>query len=72
LVKQSLGEGEHAKISIRNARRDAIEEIRKAVKNGYSEDAGKSSEQTVEDLTKKYTGQVDAVLSTKEKELLTV
>jgi ribosome recycling factor len=72
LVKQSQGEGEHAKISIRNARRDAIEEIRKAVKNGYSEDAGKSSEQTVEDLTKKYTGQVDAVLSTKEKELLTV
>ncbi len=72
LVKQSHVAGEHAKVSIRNARRDAIEEIKKAVKNGYSEDAGKSSEEEVDNMTKKYTAQVDAILVAKEKELMTV
>jgi len=72
LVKKSLEGGEHAKVSIRNARREAIEEIRKAVKNGYSEDAGKDSEQIVEDMTKKYVVQTEAILTSKEKELMTV
>jgi len=72
LVKQSQGAGEHAKVGIRNARREAIEEIKKAVKNGYSEDAGKTSEEQVENMTKKYVGQVESVLAAKEKELLTV
>jgi ribosome recycling factor len=72
LVKQSASAGEHAKVSIRNARREAIEEIKKAVKNGYSEDSGKNSEQVVEDHTKKYINQVESVLALKEKELMTV
>jgi ribosome recycling factor len=72
LVKQASVAGEHAKVSIRNARRDAIEEVKKAVKNGYSEDAGKLSEETVENLTKKYVAMVENVLATKEKELMTV
>ena len=72
LVKQSSVAGEHAKVSIRNARREAIEEIKKEVKNCYSEDAGKNSEQIVEDDTKKYIGQVDSILVQKEKELMTV
>lgn len=72
LVKQSLVAGEHAKVGIRNARREAIEEIKKAVKNGYSEDAGKTSEEQVENMTKKFVGQVESVLAAKEKELLTV
>ncbi len=72
LVKQSQVAGEHAKVGIRNARREAIEEIKKAVKNGYSEDAGKTSEEQVENMTKKYVGQVESVLAAKEKELLTV
>jgi ribosome recycling factor len=71
-VKQSQVAGEHAKVGIRNARREAIEEIKKAVKNGYSEDAGKTSEEQVENMTKKYVGQVESVLAAKEKELLTV
>ena len=72
LVKQSQAAGEHAKVGIRNARREAIEEVKKAVKNGYSEDAGKTSEELVENMTKKYVTQVESVLSAKEKELMTV
>ncbi len=72
LVKQASAEGEHAKVSIRNARREAMEEIKKAVKNGYSEDAGKVSDEIVENLTKKYVTEVESILSSKEKELMTV
>jgi ribosome recycling factor len=72
LVKQSSAAAEHAKVSIRNARREAIEEVKKAVKNGYSEDAGKSSEQIVEDMTKNYVTQIDQIFQAKEKELMTV
>jgi len=72
LVKQASSAGEDAKISIRNARRDAMDEIKKAVKNGYSEDAGKNAETDIQELTDKYSGQVDAILGTKEKELMTV
>lgn len=72
LVKQASAASEHAKVSIRNARRDAMEEIKKAVKNGYSEDAGKNAEQDVQDLTNKYIGQVESIFTHKEKELMTV
>ena len=45
LVKQSKAEAEQAKISVRNARRDAIEGLKKAVKNdGMPEDAQKNAE----------------------------
>ena len=44
LVKQSKGEAENAKVSVRNARRDAIEGLKKAVKQGMSEDVEKDAE----------------------------
>ena len=45
LVKQCKGEAENAKVSVRNARRDAIEGLKKAVKNGMPEDVQKDGEE---------------------------
>ena len=72
LVKQSKGLGEEAKVSIRNARHKAMDQIRKAVKDGFPEDAGKRMETRVQDLTNKFVEQVDKVIATKEKDILTV
>ena len=72
LAKQAGAYAENAKVSIRSARRDAIDEIKKAVKDGYPEDAGKRSEQEVQDLTNRYIKNVESLLEVKEKDLMTV
>jgi len=72
LVKKSHGEGEHAKVAIRNTRRDAIESIKKAQKNGLSEDASKDAEADIQELTDRYISLVDKHLSTKEKDIMAV
>ena len=48
LVKQSKGEAENAKVSVRNARREAVDLIKKEVKAGLSEDSGKDAEAEVQ------------------------
>lgn len=72
LVKRSLGEGEHSKVAIRNIRRDAIESIKKAQKNGLSEDAAKDAEADIQVLTDKYIAHVDRHLASKEKDIMSV
>ena len=72
LVKQSKAEAETAKISVRNARRDAIEGLKKEIKNGLSEDNEKDAEAEVQKLHDKYMKKIDEVFSAKEKEILTV
>jgi ribosome recycling factor len=72
LVKKSHGEGEHAKVAIRNIRRDAIESIKKAQKNGLSEDATKDAENDIQELTDRYISLVDKHLSSKEKDIMAV
>lgn len=72
LVKRALTEGEHAKVGIRAARKDANDEIKTLVKDGLSEDDGKKGETTVQDLTKKYGDSVDIHLKKKEVEIMTV
>ena len=72
LVKQSKGEAEQAKISVRNARRDAIEGLKKAIKEGMPEDVEKDAETSVQKLHDKYMKSIDEVLAAKEKEILTV
>jgi ribosome recycling factor len=72
LVKRCLGEGEQAKVAIRNIRRDAIESIKKLQKNGLSEDAAKDAEADVQDLTNKFIAKVDKHLETKEKEIMAI
>jgi ribosome recycling factor len=72
LVKRSQGEGEHAKVAIRNIRRDAIENIKKAQKNGLSEDAAKDAENDIQELTNRYIGLIDKHLASKEKDIMSV
>ncbi|MBJ2184099.1 MAG: ribosome recycling factor [Muribaculaceae bacterium] len=72
LVKQSKAEAEQAKVSVRNARRDAIDGLKKAVKQGMPEDVEKDGEAAVQKLHDKYLKQIDEVFAAKEKEILTV
>ena len=72
LVKQSRSEGEEAKISIRNARREAIEHFKKMVKEGLPEDVEKDAETEVQKIHDKYIRKVDELLLEKEKEIMTV
>lgn len=72
LAKQAKGLAEDAKVSIRNVRRDAMETIKKAVKDGYPEDAGKRLEDEVQKLTDKHTQKADEVYHAKEKDILTI
>jgi ribosome recycling factor len=71
-VKRASGEGEQAKVAIRNIRRDAIEQIKKAQKEGLSEDAAKGFEETIQKTTDKHISLVDQNFAAKEKELMTV
>lgn len=72
LVKQSKAEAEQAKVSVRNARRDAIDGLKKAVKQGMPEDVEKDAEGTVQKLHDKYLKRIDEIFAAKEKEILTV
>ena len=72
LVKQVKHEGENARVSVRNARRDAIEEIKKLQKNGLPEDVAKDSEHEVQKMTDSFNKKIEEHLEKKEKEILTV
>ena len=72
LCKQCKGEMEEAKMSIRNARRDAIEEFKKLVKNRLSEDVEKDAEEEIQKTHDKYVAKVEALYAAKEKEIMTV
>jgi ribosome recycling factor len=72
LVKRCNMEGEHAKVAVRNIRRDSIEAIKKLQKEGLSEDVCKDSEKDVQDITDKYISLVEKHLAAKEKEIMAV
>lgn len=72
LVKQSKAEAETAKVSVRNARRDAIDGLKKAVKQGMPEDVEKDAEGSAQKLHDKYLKKIDELFAAKEKEILTV
>lgn len=72
LVKQVKAEGEEAKIGIRNARRDANDEIRKLAKEGLAEDQAKSLEDEIQNLTDSYSKNIDNHILAKEKDIMTV
>ena len=73
LKKMIKSMGEKCKISIRNIRRDANEEIKKLLKNKeIGEDEEKSFEKNVQDITDKHIKIVDDRVSSKEKEIMTI
>jgi ribosome recycling factor len=72
LAKQSKHETENAKISVRNARRDAIDLLKKSVKEGVAEDVEKDAEAEVQKIHDKFIKKVDELYAAKEKEIMTV
>ncbi len=73
LVKQAKEEAEIAKVSIRNIRKDANNDIKKLEKNKeISEDESKSAHDKIQKLTDKYIDEVEKHLDKKEKDIMTV
>ena len=69
LAKQAKGEAEDAKIGIRNARKEANNDIKKSE---ASEDAQSNAEIDIQDMTDRYVKKIDSILDVKEKEIMTV
>ncbi|MBR4129714.1 MAG: ribosome recycling factor, partial [Bacteroidaceae bacterium] len=72
LAKQCGKEGEQAKVSIRNTRREIIEKLKKGIKDGLSEDLEKDAEGDMQKMHDKFIKKVDELLAAKEKEIMTV
>jgi ribosome recycling factor len=72
LSKRAHAEGEHARVSIRTARKDALDFIKQAQKDGLPEDEVKSGEAKVQELTDKFNKKVEEVLAAKDKDIMTI
>jgi ribosome recycling factor len=72
LAKQCGKEAETAKISIRNARRDGIDTLKKSVKDGTPEDVAKDGEDSLQKIHDKYIKKAEEIFAAKEKEIMTV
>ncbi len=72
LAKQCGKEAEQAKVSIRNARRDGIDRLKKGLKDGLSEDVEKDAEGELQKAHDRFIRQADTLLAAKEKEIMTV
>lgn len=73
IIKVAKTEAEHARVAVRNVRRDAIEALKKALKDKVlTEDVERKAADEVQKLTDKHVAEVDALLAAKEKELLEI
>lgn len=72
LVKQIKNYAENTKVSVRTARREAIDAFKKMKKEGLSEDLEKDAETEVQQIHDKYIEKVDTVVEHKEKDILTI
>ncbi len=72
LLKQVKQESENAKISIRNVRKDANDEIKNLKNNGLSEDLEKTAEAEIQKQTKEYSSKIDKITEIKESDLMTI
>ena len=72
LLKRAKAEGEHAKVGIRNLRRDANDNIKKLQKAVLPEDLAKDGEAKSQKITDDYITKVDKHLEAKEKDIMTI
>ena len=72
LVKQVKNEGENARVSVRNSRRDANDEYKQMQKDGLSEDEAKTAEQRIQKLTDEFSEKVDKIVGSKEEDIMTI
>lgn len=72
LVKKAKAEGEHAKVGIRNNRKDAMDFVKDLKNDGLSEDFAKDAENQIQSITDSYVKKVDEILELKEKDIMTI
>lgn len=72
LAKRAKALGEETKQGIRAARRDGMDAIKKAVKEGYPEDAGKDREDEIQDMTNSYNSKIDKLVDAKEGDIMQI
>lgn len=73
LTKVVRGEGEDAKVAVRNVRREANDTLKKLVKDKeISEDDERRMQDEIQKLTDKYVGEIDKIVAQKEAEIMTV
>ena len=72
LVKQCNKIGEQTKVQVRGIRSEYKDKLKKAIKDGLSEDVGKDAENDLQKLHDKYIKEVDDKLEEKQKEIMTV
>ena len=72
LVKQVKNEGENARVSVRNSRRDANDEYKQMQKDGLSEDETKTAEDLIQKLTDEFTEKVEKIVEAKEEDIMTI
>lgn len=72
LVKMAKSEAEDARVGIRNARKEANDEVKRLEKDGLPEDTVKDLEAEIQELTNAYIKKVDAHLTKKEEDIMTI
>lgn len=72
LARVAAQYAEHARVSVRNVRRDGMDQIKKAKADGMSEDDQKIWESEVQEITDSYIKQIDSALETKQSEIMQV
>lgn len=72
MVKRAKALGEESKVGVRSARREAMDMLRQAVKDGYPEDMGKKREKDIQDMTDSHVERIDEMIEAKEKDIMTV
>ena len=72
LVKKAKAEAEHAKVAVRNNRKDALDMVKDLKTDGLSEDLVKDAETEIQNITNSYIKKVDEVVDQKEKEIMTI
>lgn len=71
-VKRAKAYGEDAKVSLRTSRHKALDAIKKAVKVGYPEDAGKRMEDKVQKMVNDHASKINDIVAAKEKDIMTI
>ena len=72
LSKRAHSEGENARVGIRTARKEALDFIKQAQKDGLPEDEAKTGESKVQELTDKFNKKADEVLAAKDKDIMSI
>ena len=72
LVKQVKNEGENARVSVRNSRREANDEYKSMQKDGLSEDETKTAEDNIQKLTDEFTEKVEKIVEAKDQDIMTI